>query len=70
MVLGFDLGSVECFPCGADVDTRSVVLARAKHNRDSEVRRKKSDFLKFPLLYILKLHFYSKVLLYAFIFMV
>lgn len=40
IVLGFDLGPDECFPCGADVDTRSPMLSRTKHNRDSEVRKK------------------------------
>lgn len=44
IVLSFDLGPADCFPCGADVDTRSAMLARAKHNWDSQVE---NEFLKF-----------------------
>lgn len=40
-VLQFDLGPDQRSPCGADADTRSAMLARAKHNRESEVRKKK-----------------------------
>lgn len=61
IVLGFDLGPDERFPCGADVNTRSAMSARAKHSRDSEVRekKKKSNFLNFfSLSWTLKLHFF------------
>ena len=45
IALDFDLGAGECFPCGADSDTRSEMLARALHNRDSEVGVKSYLFL-------------------------